>query len=170
MPLYKFVETRPGSEEQASVLIVSIDKTLLEEWRAVTEISVKPRRLCVDTVIRPIPGNELVRTLNLANPSRLIRPAHIYDLLLKQPRGQKLMSDGQPGLLIAKRRFGNAFVWRIHNGIPMAIRLRYYDKTRAHVGTDSMGYPRSGWVIDEVSTESGDFAQQGGRVGYYPVR
>ena len=170
VPLYKFVETPSGSEEQASVLIGSIDKTLLDEWRAVTEIGVKPRRLCLDTIIRPIVGKALVMTLNLAHHSRLVRPAHIYDLLLKQPRGEKLTRDGQPGLLITKRRFGNMFVWRIHNGIPMAIRLRYYDKARSHVGQDQMGYAKSGWVVDEVSTDSADFAQRGGRVGYYPVR
>ena len=170
VPSYKFVETPDGPQEQVPVLFVSIDGGLLKEWRGVIEVGVKSRRLCLDTIIRPILGKDLVMTLNLAHHSRLVRPAHIYDLLLKQPRGQKLMSNGQPGLLVAKRRFGNMFVWRIHNGIPMAIRLRYYDKTRSHLGQDQMGYVRSGWVVDEVSTDSPDFAQHGGRIGYYLAR
>jgi hypothetical protein len=166
-PLCKFRQSE--ASEQQPVLFAQIHWGLTCHWRGILDLNIQPRRLVMDTMTRAVTGPGLVKDLRLAEPDRFVNHAHIYGLLLLQPRGEDNWPDDTPGLLLPRRRFGNMFVTRVQNGTPMATRLRYYDIERRNLGTDHMGYSRSGWVVDEISIDSPDFAQQGGRVGSYEL-
>ena len=168
IPSLHFSEARDAAERGDGIAFVHIDGRLKERWRSSVEHDAGVGPLCFDTIVRPTTGRSVISTLKLTE--RLVRFVHIHGSLKMQPRGEKVLQNGRPAPLLVSRRFGVMFVTHIIDNIPFATRLCYYDKARSGEGQDQMGYAKSGWVVDEVSTDSPDFSQPGGRIGYYPLK